>query len=134
MAYSAASQSRQPVQPASAASAARTTSVPTASCSTSACAAAATCTATACSTARATTCWSGAIQRAMVEVVVVFRVGSKEFRQSFFDVNQDVVDDFIGRIQPENIVKIIEKSHGLQKKNASSIEDYRPTESKPLGN
>jgi len=70
----------------------------------------------------------------VVEVVVVFRIGSKEFRQSFFDANQDVVDDFIGRIQPENIVKIIEKSHGLQKKNASSIEDYRPTESKPLGN
>ena len=69
----------------------------------------------------------------MVEIVVVFRIGSKEFRQSFFDANQDVIDDFIGRIQPENIVKIIEKSHGLQKENASSIEDYRQTKSKPLG-
>tara|TARA_R100000995_G_scaffold27310_2_gene11906 strand:- start:149 stop:298 length:150 start_codon:yes stop_codon:yes gene_type:complete len=49
----------------------------------------------------------------VVEVVVVFRIGSKEFRQSFFDANQDVVDDFIDRIQPENIVKIIEKKHEL---------------------
>ena len=69
----------------------------------------------------------------MVEVVVVFRIGSKEFRQSFFDANQDVIDDFIDRIQPENIVKIIEKSHGLQKENASSIKDYQQTKSKPLG-
>ena len=69
----------------------------------------------------------------MVEVVVVFRIGSKEFRQSFFDANQDVIDEFIDRIQPENIVKIIEKSHGLQKENASSIKDYQQTKSKPLG-
>jgi hypothetical protein len=69
----------------------------------------------------------------MVEIVVVFRIGSKEFRQSFFDANQDVIDDFIGRIQPENIVKIIERSHGLQKENASSIKDYQQTKSKPLG-
>lgn len=69
----------------------------------------------------------------MVEIVVVFRIGSKEFRQSFFDANQDVIDDFIDRIQPENIVKIIERSHGLQKENASSIEDYRQTKSEPLG-
>ena len=69
----------------------------------------------------------------MVEIVVVFRIGSKEFRQSFFDANQDVIDDFIDRIQPENIVKIIERSHGLQKENASSIKDYQQTKSKPLG-
>ena len=49
----------------------------------------------------------------MVEVIVVFRVGSKEFRQSFFDANQGVVDYFVGRILPENIVKIDEKKYEL---------------------
>ena len=69
----------------------------------------------------------------MVEVIVVFRVGSKEFRQSFFDANQDVIDDFIGRIRPEHIVKVVEKNHGLQKEDASSIKDHTTTKHEPLG-
>jgi len=49
----------------------------------------------------------------VVEVVeVAFRVGSKEFRQIFFDADKGEVDFFIDRILPDDLIQVTRRNYG----------------------